>query len=461
MVKAKTKQDPVTVPTQEKMRDSIRVAKFEIDTVEGADWKETMARWFTTMEMCRNAANLYYETWLVWHVQNQSREKIQTWLTQRKEIGIKEAGKCPVDCMPNELAKEIYNGIASKYPSLQINVVTLLMNCLLKTLSSGKAAKGSLPKWSSILLHNEAMPSFTRDYPIPFSPVNATLITEGDQRYVELKTWRMPVEGKKANVAIRDRIKLRMTGKSCKGHLTKFDKIAIGEWAFKGSELCWDKNRRKWFVNLCHQIPSRVESLDQSKVAYLVAGRVIPFYIRTIDGKRQWLQGRGNHITAMRERVWSKRVELNYGNKKTTSMQSGHGRDAAMRWRGRWSKTWTHFVKRVNHHVSKDAVDFCVTHGIGKLIYCKPNGIYAERRMVSGKYKNSTWEFFDIANKLSYKCQDRGVELKVVEFGAERASGEVPAKKPGPLAKTKTKGAIEVKLTPQPEQQPKRGRKRE
>lgn len=434
-------------PEQAKMRESIRVAKFEVDSVVGQEFKDVLPRWFATMDMCRKAANLYYETWLVWHVQNQSSVKLVEWFDHRKAVGIKEAGPCPVECMGKELAKLIYNTISTRYPFIQIDVVTLLMNTLLKTLSSGKAAKGSLPKWSAILLHNEGMPMFTRDYPIPFAPKNAKLITEGENRFVELKLWRMPVDGKSTKVAVVDRIKLRMTGKRAKEHLLKFDRISSGEWAFKGSEFTYDKNNKKWFVNLCHQCPSHVESLNPDKVAYLVAGRKLPFYLRTTDGKRQWLQGRGQHITAMRERVWNKRAELNYGSKKTTSMRGGHGTNAAMKWRERWSRTWREFAKRVNHKVSKDAVDWCVLNGIGTLVYCKPNGRYAERRMVSGDFKNSTWEFFDLGNKLAYKCQDRGVQLVVKEFGKgdDDASGPVPSKTPGSLAGSKVVKTKRVK----------------
>lgn len=423
---------------QEKMRAAIRVAKFEVDSVDGAEWKEVVPRWFATMDLCRKAANLYYETWLVWHVQNQSAVKLVEWFDRRKQVGIKEAGLCPVDVLPKELGKLIYNTISHRYREIQINVVTLLMQVVFKSLSSGKSASGSLPKWSAILLHNEGMPMFTRrEFPVPFSPVNAKLIVNGDHRYVELKTWRVPVDGKSTCVAVTDRIKLRMTGKRCKEQLLKFDKIASGDWPFKGSEFSYDKNNKKWFINLCHQCPSHVSQLDPCHTAYLIPGRNNAFYIRVRGSRSQWLQGRGQHIVAMRERVWSKRAELNYGSKKSTSLRGGHGIKAAMKWRERWSRVWRSFVKRVNHHVSKDAVEWCVAYGIGTLVYLKPNGACSESRFVSGNYKNSTWEFFDLGSKLAYKCQDRGVSLKVVECG-KPASGEVSSKTPGPLAKKKS-----------------------
>jgi len=455
-----------------KMREAIRVAKFEVDSVVGREWKDANKEWFETMDMCRKAANLYYETWLVWHVQNDSARKMSEWRAKRREIDERfdraiashldeqtEGGdlsktdskafiasiemdrkaalavhlsECPVACISappkglkpkgkdrqQYLSNVLYDQLTERFPRLNAVLATLLMQTLRGSLVSGKAASGSLAKWTSILEHNEGMPMFTkREFPIPFSCATATLVKIGDECFVDLQMRRVPVEGKSRNALVTDRIKLRMTGKSAKGQLTKFDKIASGEWSFKGSEFTYDKNNKKWFVNLCHQCPSQVESLNPDKAAYLIPGRNVPFYIRQRGQRKQWLQGRGHHITSMRERVWSKRSELNSGSKKSSSLRGGHGTKAAMKWRERWSRTWREFVKRINHHVSKDAVDYCVTNGIGTLYYCKPNGQCSENRCVSGDFKNSTWEFFDLQSKLDYKCKARGVKLVPIEFG--------------------------------------------
>lgn len=418
--------------TDEKMQHAVRVAKFEVDSVVGQDWKDVVPRWFATVRYARRAANLFYETWLAWHINNQSSVKLEDWLEQRKLVGPKAAGKCPVECMPKELSKVIYKSISERYPFLQIDVVTLLQNTLGLTLTSGKAVKGSLPKWSSILLHNEGMPMFCRSYLVPFSKKNGTLIASEDARCISLKTWRVPVEGQSKKLAVVDIIKLRMTGKSAKGHLKIFDKIASGEWDFRGSQFGYDDVKKKWFVFLCYRMPSKVVQLDQTRTAYLVPGRNNAFYIRTRGNRSQWLQGRGHHINAMRDRVWNKRSELNAGSRKTTSLRGGHGRSAAMKWQERWSRRWREYVKRVNHHVSKDAINYCVANGIGNLIYFKPNGQCAVNRMVSGGNKNATWEFHDLGSKLSYKSQDRGVILTVVECGKEPEAKE-------PVAESKSK----------------------
>jgi hypothetical protein len=75
-----------------------------------------------------------------------------------------------------------------------------------------------------------------------------------------------------------------------------------------------------------------------------------------------------------------------------------------------------------------------VENNCGTLVYYKPNGKVSESRFVSGKYKNSTWEFFDLGTKLAYKCQERGIKLIVRECG--KSSGEDPPETPVPLAGT-------------------------
>lgn len=420
---------------KDKMRDSIRVAKCEVDSV-GGDWKETVSRWFALMDLCRRAANLYYETWLVWHVQNQSALQLEQWFAARKALGVKEAGKCPVDCLSKELSNLIYHTITRRYPVIQATVVTLLMQDLRGTLSSGKAAKGSLPKWSSILLHNEKMPSFEGSFPIPFSKANGELVVEGDDKYVEFKLSRMPVEGKSTQICIGDKVKLRLKGRKCANERAQFDKIQSGEWPFKGSQLTYDKKKNKWFVSLCHQRPSHVAQVDGTLTAYLVPGRNVPFFIVVRGQRKQWLEGRGQHIIGMRERIWRLRAEKSSSYRYATN-RKGHGRNGANKWRAKSTQVWRHFVHRINHNVSVHAAEWCVSHGVGTLVYMKPNSTCAQNRHVSGDYKNSTWEFFDLASKLAYKCQDRGIALKVVECGA--ASGEVPEKTPETLAVSELK----------------------
>ena len=397
------------------MRDAVRVTRIQVKEVDG-NWADTVTRWFETMKMVRRAANLFYETWLVWHIQNQSREKIEAWLNARKEDK-SAAGKCPVDCVNGELSKVIYEKLISQFPHVHNRVLGLLQNRLTSDIKTKVAANGSLPGWTATLLHNQGMPSLTkREYPIPFDVRCGKLVRKSStERLIELSTWRIPRDGKAAT-SITDSIVLETAGRKCQRVAKEFDNIISGLWQYKGSSLIYDDKKRKWSVLISYQCPSRAVDLDKSRVAYLVPGRRCPFYVWSKGLRDVWLQGNGRHITEARERAWKLRAEKNSSAKHMLN-RKGHGRKSANKWRAMSSKSWRNFVSNVNHAVSKKAVDWCVANNIGTLVYIQPSGAFAESRYVSGSYKNSTWEFHHLKTKLAYKCQDRGVEFKTHERG--------------------------------------------
>lgn len=439
----------------EKLRESVRVAKCEVDSV-GGDWTETTKRWHSLARTCQRAANWYYETWLVWHINNQSAAKIEAWLNQREQVKKSSAGlpaaeakaalyavgKCPVAVMPKELGASIYQTLTRGLPDLTAHCMTVLINQFLGCLN-GKAAHGVLPRWMASLLHHQRIPSFTDELPIPFGNQDCKLVKDGDEFFIEAKLWRMPVEGKKTSVCICDRIKLRTTGKSHRNARAMLEKIFSGEWPFKGSQLVFESKKRKWHVNVCHQRTSHVATIEPGKTAYLMPGHKNAFSLFFHNGtkwRRVWLQGRGQHITGTRERLWRLRAECN-ANYRHATARKGRGVNNAGKWRSKSAQTWRYFVRRVNHSVSHDAIEWCRVNGYSKLIYKQPEGRYATSRMVSGDYKNSTWEFFQLGTMLAYKGQDQGVDVVVQKIGA---SGDVPPKTPGPLAATKDKDATAV-----------------
>lgn len=434
----------------DKLRDCVRVAKCEVESV-GGDWMETTDRWRSLSIICQKAANFYYETWLVWHIQNDSASKIEAWLNARQAIkdrmvgetaeAIKvaqkeEAGQCPVQCLTPELAKQIYLKLTRGMPSYTAHCMSILTNGF-KGCLNGKAARGSLPRWTASLLHNQKIPSFTSGLPIPFGKQDCKLVKRDGGYFIEAKLWRVPVPGKKAGICITDDIELRSQGKGCSGVKTMLDKIFTGEWEFKGSSLEWDSKRRKWFVNVCHQRTSNVVAIEPGKVAYLRAARKNIFSLHVPETRKRnviWLQGRGQHILGARERIWKLRSEKNT-NYRHATVRKGRGVGSAGKWRASSALSWRHLVRRVNHCVSRDAVEACVAKGCATLIYFQPEGRIADTRLISGSYKNSTWEFHQLGTMLAYKCQERGVNLIIHKVGGERLND---AEKTG-TARTNTK----------------------
>lgn len=430
---------------QEKMREAVRVSRVQVASVDG-DWKETQTRWFDMMHMVRRACNVFYETWLVWHVQNQSRQKLEQWLNDRKSLGIKEAGKSPVACVPKGLGNVIYKAMIAECPNLHNRVLGLLQNKLADSLKKlTTSGGGALPGWTSTLLHKQGMPNFVKKwYPIPFDCRCGKLRVENGKQLVELSMWRVPRDGKAAT-SICDRITLNTRGPGCGRVRQEFENIVSGYWQYKGSMLTYDDRKKKWTVSLCYQCPQKLAEVDQKRTAYLIPGRSIPFCLfedtdgdEALHGKgtiaaidelteRRWadktaisLEGDGKRILEYRERTWEQRSERNSAYR-FVAKRKGHGRSGAFKSLAKSSRKWRNFVHKVNHTVSRRAVEWCIANRIGTLIYYQPGKECSATRFVSGEFKNSTWEFFQLGTHLKYKCQDRGVTLKIVEFGKDES----------------------------------------
>jgi hypothetical protein len=396
--------------------ESVRICRLEVSKVAG-EWKATTDRWHDQQRQCQQLANTIWQTWLVWHVQNGSADKLRAWLEQRKTEGVKAAGKCPVQAVPKELAKLIYRTCSEKFPHLHSRVRVLLQQRIVMGISSRKASSGSLPGWSAILLCNESIPSFTRGVPILFDIANTKLVMGDDGvPRVELKTTLIG-KGK----SVTDDITIWSKGSRVRSQVVIFKRVVAGTFKFCGSSLMFDRKCKKWFVMLSYRRPvHRATEVSPEKVAYLIPGRSVPFVFRERGvSRRWWMQQRGDHIGSMRRRVFGER-RARSANYRLATARKGKGREHSNRWRDELSHTWSEFVRRVNHAVSHDAVAECVARGIGKLVYLKPSGSVADHRAVStlGHVDGdcSTWEFFQLKTMLAYKCQDVGIEFSCVEF---------------------------------------------
>jgi transposase len=400
--------------------DSVRIVRLEIASVDG-DWKEVTKRWHTLQDEMKEISNLMWQTWLVWHAQNHSSDKLREWLNQRAENGVKAAGKCPVKPMPNELSKIIYDAVRGNYASVSTRSHVLMQNKINQGIGSRKAAKGSLPGWSAILLCHESMPSFTKPVPIPFDKRNAKLIETEDGCYIEFRLTL--IEKGKSRI---ETAKLWTGGKSVRSQVDVFRKIIAGEFEYCGSSLTFDRGRKKWFAMVAYKRPvHRIPNLDPAKTAYLVPGRDVPFKLYLPGKKRPvWLQHRGHHITAIRQRIFSERRDRS-ANYRNATTRKGKGREHSQTWRDVWSRKWQKFVKRVNHAVSADVVRHCRENGVGNVVYCKPGGVVVDHRCIThlgatGR-DQSSWEFFQLKTMLEYKCQDAGIQLKTVEFDGSKS----------------------------------------
>lgn len=431
-------------------KKTVRVASFEVKSVAG-DWKDANRRWFSLMEQCRLLTNFIYQTWLVWHVQNGSADKLKAWLNERAEYKAEteslkgmsreekkerrkelvKPGPCPVLSVPPELAKTIRDGCTSNFPHVHARVSNLVQQATLKSLN-GKSQVSILPKHSAILLCHESVPTARRDVPIRFDRQNAKIEspeTAKDNFHICLNVWRLPRDGKMAT-SVQDRIELHCQSRRVRSQVVILKRIVSGEYEFKGSNLLYLQKKRKWIVELCYTQPKEKHpELDEEKTAVLVPAANHPWSLY-LPGKERtdWLIGRGEMVAEQRRRIFLQRRSRSNYHKNANSNRKGHGRSRAQNWRWKLQQAWLNFVKKTNHVATSRVVQHCLKNGIGKLIYYQAAGSFAESRFLATAGKDlkwndaTTWEFYQVGTMLKYKCERAGIQCEVrkTEEGGSR-----------------------------------------
>lgn len=424
-----------------KVRNAVRVARFKVKTVasseENEGYAEITGRWMALSVEVQRLNNMIWQCWCHWHFSNDSASRLKKWLTEVKEKGKKEAGKCPVDAWPKACYEFIYQRITSEFTTLNIRAVNLHLDVVKKGILSRKATSGSLPGWSAILLSHESSPSFTRPMPVRFDKQNGTILepVEGSRNFrVKMRLWRIEDSDLQKKPSIADTVELWCGGRSMASQVATLKKIVSGDYKFCGSMLEWSKRDRQWYVLLSYQMPPiKVGNLTDA-TATLRCANDVPFELELPDGKVFRLSGDGRFVPEVRRRIFLTRRSRasNYRHAHTSS--KGHGRARVMNWRWKYQRQWNAFVKRVNHIASKRAVDILTQRGIGNLVYEQPSGDYAESRYLSTAGKDSewrdgtTWEFFQMGSMLNYKTNRQGINctVKKVDYSKEETKNQTP-----------------------------------
>lgn len=404
---------------------TVRAMRYEI--LFGKDQKDKRQRWQKIAEQCRMIVNTIWQQWECWHVQRGHEKIVVDFMADfakwRQEGG--ERPKLEVKPSPPECTKHIRKVLSERFPDVHSRVRELLQNITLKRLT-GKSTDGSWSCWQSILSGRQGRPSTVNDFPIPFDKQSCTPLVEDGKNYkLTIRLTREPREGK-AGASIEDEFSIKARGNAA----TVAKRIMSGEYQFKGSQIIYNRNRRKWFALLCYDMgPPKVPALDIRKTAVLRPSRHVPFQFRFPGGRRTWIAGRGEFVPAIRKKLlthrWSRREKYKYA----ANGAKGHGRRRNERNLQPFTKKWTNFCRTLNHTIANRCVKFCLEHDIGKLVYWMPDGgpnagKLSQKRFLSaagkvpGRRDSTNWPWSMLEGILRSKCQQHGIQLEVRSYGA-------------------------------------------
>lgn len=381
--------------------------------------------WKTIARMHQQILNRVWQMWLVYHSANDSADKLRqhldAWTAYKVDPKNKTKPVWPVQCVPEALQKLIRKDVAKRFTNVNSRSADLQIQKWKGSLTTRKAASGSLPGWVSILFANEAVPSFTRPQPIPFDCRNGVLSSENGKLFLTLRIERLPGGTKKQKPSVVERCELMLNRRKTNSVRTIVERIIAGEYTFKGSSLVFDSIKCKWFASIAYELPvEETPKLDSGKTIYLIPGKKSPWILKSVSKGTSdaWrFGGRGDHVTNFRRRIQRERNERKESYRWAGSNQKGHGRRRAEEVYTKLSARWRDFVKRYNNELTRKLVEMCVNRRIGKIVYCQPSEDGPKRdRLFLARAENDgrngmSWEFFQVKTMLASKAEEYGIEF--------------------------------------------------
>lgn len=397
---------------------------------------ERKAAWRELAISCQRMTNRLWQVWLCHHLTNGTPNKLRAFLEARDrwKSGLQEKPAADFACLEPPLGKSadpnsFYRILSAEFSNVSAQTRVLLEKAWKTRILKRKAASGPLPGWESILLCNEALPSFTRPLPIPFDKANATLIKDGEEFFVELRIERLHEEGSRRCPCVVERCELMLRKRKSAGILAIIRRCISGEYAWKGSNLLYD--RGKWYAVICYEMPKRDRAtVDPNKTMFVRAGRSAPWRIK-ISGESGSFSfgGNGQHVNLARRKIDIERGQRQQHYRWAGSAQKGRGRRRAEATWTKLSSRWKDFVKRYNNEVSRRIVDLAVRRGCGRIVYMQPTGVVRDTRYLStagsDHQTKTTWDYFAFGSMLAAKSEHEGVEYGVQKKAAKPTTGRV------------------------------------
>lgn len=373
--------------------------------------------WKALAIACQRMQNRLWQIWLCHHANRGSAQQLRehfhafkTWQEDNK--GARPVWPCKALEPPltaSADAMSFYRILSAEFPDVNVRTRGLLTNAWQSKLNSRKSATGALPGWVAILFANESLPSFTRPQPIPFDKENSKLLRIDGKYYIELRIERLADSGK----SVVERCELMLNKYKTASMRAIVDRLIDGEWAWKGSNLVFD--RGKWFVALSFDKPVTTRtSLDPDRVVYVRPGRKGPWQVRVSGRRYRAFGGRGDNVTHARLSIINERGSRKEHYRWGGSNQKGHGRRRADTVWTKLSSRYKDFVKRYNSEISRQIINVAISNGCGRIVYLQPRDHQRNSRFltVAGNIGQSgmLWDYFQFGAMMASKCETEGIE---------------------------------------------------
>lgn len=193
-----------------------------------------------------------------------------------------------------------------------------------------------------------------------------------------------------------------------------------GEYKIGESELIYNKKKRCWFLNLTYKFtPERSTALDPEKIMGVDLGIACVAYMGFNFCEDRFFIGR-SEVDAFRAQTEARKRMLQRQGKYCGEGRIGHGYATRNKPVLQISDLIKRFRDTANHKYSRFIVQKALDYGCGTI---QMEDLEDIKGIAENKFLRD-WTYFDLRQKVKYKAEEHGIELKLVDprYTSQRCS---------------------------------------
>ena len=259
--------------------------------------------------------------------------------------------------------------------------------------------------------------SYRADCPVEIHNQRITLHREKQKYYVSLNLFSRKYAAEKGYPGTYMDFELYRLGGS---QLAIVQRCMSGEYRIGESELIYNKKKRCWFLNLTYKfVPERSVELDPEKIMGVDLGIACVAYLGFNFCEDRFSIGK-SEVDAFRTQTEARKRALQRQGKFCGDGRIGHGYATRNKPVLQISDTIRRFRDTANHKYSRFIVQKALEFGCGTI---QMEDLKDMKGAAENKFLQD-WTYFDLRQKIKYKAEEHGIELKLVNprYTSQRCS---------------------------------------
>lgn len=258
---------------------------------------------------------------------------------------------------------------------------------------------------NAILSGEMTMPTYKKGMPINIRATDIRPVEE-DECYLSILGLE---KAKELNRTGRMKQAVRVKIKKKGNQKIIWNRILSGEYTIRDSKI--SKNNGKWFLNLSYEIKKfKQYPLNKSKVLGIDLG-IVNAATLAVSNSPVIYYIRGGEISSLRRQMEARKKERLNHLKYASENNSGHGKKHKLRAVKYWRNKVSNARNNINHKYAKYIVNKAIANGCGTIQMEDLTEIHNKSK---GDKFLSNWSYFDLQQKITFKSQEAGIDIKYV-----------------------------------------------